>query len=85
MTTLTVHSPDPEIERKIREKARREGKSLNRVMKELLAQSTGVDKSQKAARRTEFDEFAGIWSEEDEAEFDEATADFEKLNEEDWR
>ena len=42
MNTLTIHALETDIEKRIRTKARRERKSLNQTLKELLAASVGV-------------------------------------------
>ena len=85
MSTLTIHSLNPEVEKRIRKKAQRENKSLNQVLKELLAESAGGPGSKSRDHRSDFAEFAGIWSEADQREFDAATAEFEKIHEEDWK
>lgn len=77
MSTLTIHSLDPEVEKKVREKARREKKSVSRVLKELVAESVGESKGKPSDLTSEFEEFLGIWSESDEREFKAATEDFE--------
>lgn len=85
MSTLTIHSLDPQVEKKVRQKARRENKSLNRVLKELLEERYGQSCAQTKKRSSEFKEFLGIWSTEDEQEFTRATAEFERIDDEDWR
>lgn len=84
MAVLTIHALDAAVEKRIRAKARKEGKSLNRAVKELLAERVGVGAPSAADRRTEFAEFAGIWSEDDEREFGAATAACGAIDREDW-
>ena len=85
MSSLTIHGLDPDVEKRIRGKARKERKSLNQTVKELLAKSVGMRASSPADDRADFVEFAGIWSERDLREFEAATADLERIDEEDWR
>ena len=73
MSTLTIHSLDPAVGQRVRRKAKREKKSLNQVMKELLAESVGAGTGKSPDHRSDFAVFAGIWSEEDQREFDAAT------------
>ncbi len=80
MSTLTIHSLDAAIERRIRSKAKKDGRSLNQTLKELLAVSTGVQPLPNSDHRADFAEFHGIWSEQDVREFQAATADFETVD-----
>jgi len=73
MAVMTIHAVDAAVEKRIRAKARKEGKSLNRTVKELLAERVGVGAPSAADRRAEFAEFAGIWSEDDVPEFEAVT------------
>ena len=84
MSPLSIHSLDPEVERRIREKAQRERKSLNQTLKELLTASVGRSPQSNPDRRADFAEFAGIWSDEDVSAFEQATADMERIDGEDW-
>ncbi len=85
MSTLTIHSPDPEIERQVREKSRRENRSLNRVLQELIAKGLGDGVGGDDERRAKFGKYLGIWSEKDGEEFDGAVGDFERVDPEDWQ
>ena len=66
MTQITLRGLDPETEQKIRRMAKKSGKSLNRVVLELINKTTGsVNKPPADSLR----KLAGGWSEEDAAEF----------------
>ncbi len=86
MSTLTIHALEPEVERRIRAKATREGRSLNRTLKELLAESVGVRPAcgDNTDHRADFAEFQGVWNAQDVQEFEEATADLSKVDQADW-
>jgi hypothetical protein len=84
MSPLSIHSLDPEVERRIREKARRDRKSLNQTLKELLAASVGRSPQATPDRRADFAEFAGTWSDEDVGAFEQATIDLERIDGGDW-
>ena len=85
MSTLTIHALDATVEKRIRSKAKRDGRSLNQTLKELLAASTGVRSLPNSDHRAEFAEFHGIWNAQDAREFQAATADFEKVDQADWQ
>jgi plasmid stability protein len=86
MNTLTIHALDPATERRIRVKARKEKKSLNQLLKELLSGSAGVSTSSRPEdHRAEFQEFSGIWSDKDVDEFNKAISDLERVDEKDWQ
>ncbi len=69
---LTIHALDAEVEKRVRQKAREESKSINQTLKELLAESVGVDPFPVRSRGKEFAQFCGIWSEQEAVEFDAA-------------
>jgi hypothetical protein len=86
MGILTIHALDPDVEKLVRAKARKEHKSLNQALKELLAESVGKSKASAASSRlSEFAEFSAVWTESDLEEFKSVTADFERVDAEDWR
>jgi hypothetical protein len=85
MSVLTIHALDSNVEKRVRSKARKENKSLNRVLKELLAESVGMSAVTAPDHRADFEEFAGVWSNQDEREFNAVTADLERIDAEDWK
>jgi hypothetical protein len=82
---MTIHALDPEVEKRLRGKARKENKSLNQAIKEILAQGVGKPGSGTVDRQGDFAEFSGIWSAEDDASFQNAIIDLEKADSEDWK
>jgi len=85
MKTLTIHALDPDVERRVRGKAKKERKSLNQTLKELLAESVGCSGDPRSDRGSEFAEFAGLWTDQDQREFEAATADLSHVDKADWR
>jgi hypothetical protein len=85
MSTLTIHALDAVVEKRIRAKAHKDGRSLNQTLKELLAMSVGAGPSPMADHRTEFAEFCGIWTAQDAHEFKAATSDLEAVDKDDWQ
>ena len=84
MSSMTMHGIGSELDRRLREEAANQGLSLNQTLQKLLSASVGLDKAQ-ADRSKDFVEFFGVWSEEEAAEFDAATADFDRIDPEDWK
>jgi len=80
--TLSIHDLDPDVERRIRDEARRTGQSINRTLKRLLAEAVGCSAA-RPRKREDFSEFCGIWTEEEAREFEEAIADQEEIYPED--
>ncbi len=85
MSTLTIHALEATVEKRIRSKAKRDGRSINQTLKELLAASVGVRPLPEADHRADFSEFLGIWNARDAREFEAATADFETIDQADWQ
>lgn len=88
MKQLTIRGFDDELERRLRKLAEEENLSLNKAVLKLLNQAAGLD---GAARKetvptvgSALDAFMGVWSEDDEQEFNEAIQAFEKVDESFW-
>jgi hypothetical protein len=84
MKSITVHGVNEEAAKLIQKRAKGEGRSVNKVMKELIDRSLGLD-PRKKDNRQEFADFCGIWTAEEATSFLEATGDLERIDESDWR
>ncbi|MGH7556686.1 MAG: FitA-like ribbon-helix-helix domain-containing protein [Gemmatimonadota bacterium] len=62
----TIRKIPERLDRAIRERARREGKSLNRVTIEALMQAFGLDGEN--LRRRDLSDLAGTWKDDPETE-----------------
>ncbi|MEJ2165177.1 MAG: hypothetical protein P8X90_06590 [Desulfobacterales bacterium] len=85
MKSITIHNIDEPLAELIESKARAEGLSINKTVKKLLEESLGVKPREKAKNRSDFEEFCGIWSDSELAEFEDATKDMRKVDREDWK
>lgn len=85
MKSITIHNIDEPLAELIKSKARSEGLSINKTVKKLLEESLGVKHREKAENLSDFEEFCGIWSDSELAEFENATKDMRKVNREDWK
>lgn len=84
MSTITMHGVDQDVDRRIREIARSENTSINRAAQALLRRALGLD-TRNVNHRAQFQDVVGVWSQADLAEFEAATADFSKIDAEDWK
>lgn len=70
MNAITVRNLPPEVAKFIREKAHKEGLSLNRAVVQLLEEATGVKRTRKPVVHHDLDHLFGVWSAEEADEFD---------------
>ena len=84
---LTLRGFDPELERRLRLEARNGGVSLNQAALRLLRRGAGLDRERTApnAVGSALDHLIGTWSEADARSLQEATAVFERVDEEFWK
>ena len=87
MTQLTVRGFDEDLERRLREIARRQGISLNRAALLLLRKGAGLDEPSGRANVVgdSLDHLAGTWSEAEAQEFQRAVGFFEEVDRELWQ
>ena len=85
MTTMTLRGIDENTAEALKERARREGTSVNAVTLRSLRESLGLDKRKRNVIYNDLDHLAGTWSREQAAEFERNTAVFEKVDEEIWK
>ncbi|KAF0221365.1 MAG: hypothetical protein FD174_503 [Geobacteraceae bacterium] len=85
MATMTLRGIDERIAAALKEKARKEGTSVNALMLRVLKESLGIEKKKRSVVYDDLDQLAGTWSKKDAAEFEQATAVFEKVDEEMWK
>jgi len=85
MTQITLRGLDPEIENEIRITARKSGKSLNRVILDILNRHIGFQKPNKRSPADSLKRLAGGWSEKDASKFLESIKSCEQIDEEMWK
>jgi hypothetical protein len=83
MTSITIHGLDEPLDSLIREKARREGLSLNKTIKLLLAEALGIS-PESNGRQSHFDDLCGIWTPEELVEFQGSTRELAEIDPRDW-
>jgi hypothetical protein len=85
MKSITIHGIDQPLAELIQSKAQAEGLSINKTVKKLLEEALGVKPRPKDSNRDQFEEFCGIWSDSDLAEFDKETEAFKRIDPGDWQ
>jgi hypothetical protein len=63
MKSITIHKLDEALARVLEERARREGVSINRLVKRLLRSALGLEKEPEPDHRGDFLDLFGTWSE----------------------
>ena len=85
MNQITVRGIAPDLEKQIRRKAKATGKSLNKVMLELIGGSGGPEKRRKKPVGASLVDLAGGWSEKEAREFEESVRVFEEIDQATWK
>ena len=87
MKQLSLRGFDPELEKRIRELARREGLSLNRATLRLLRNGAGLgDKGRTDSTVGDsLDHLIGKWSADEEEEFLRSIAPLEQIDRPFWK
>lgn len=81
MKPITLHKINKTLDSHIRRRAKKEKKSLNRTIQDMLEEVTGI---KKQITRDDFNEFLGLWNEKEYKEFNKSVSEFEKINKADW-
>ncbi len=85
MKSITIHGIDEPLAELIKSRAQSEGLSINKTVKKLLEESLGVKPRASGLHRSDFEEFCGLWSESELAEFEENSSDLRNIDSEDWK
>jgi hypothetical protein len=68
MKSITIHKLDEALARELEEQARREGMSINRLVKKLLRRALGLEKEPEPDHKEDFLDLFGTWSEREETD-----------------
>jgi len=85
MKSMTIHGLDEELAEKIRQMAEADNTSVNKTIKKLLEQATGLRPKKEGRHAEEFEEFCGLWSDEELRQFKQAIADLKEIEADEWR
>jgi hypothetical protein len=84
MKAITIRNLPPEVERAVREKARKDGVSVNRAVGVLLEEATGRTPKRRA-RHHDFDKYAGRWRKAEADAFDSSLREQRGVDSDDWK
>jgi len=82
---MTIRGIDEETAKALKEKAKKEGMSLNAIVLKTIRASLGFEKPKRRKSYDDLDYLAGTWCDEDSAEFNKNIAETEKIDEEMWK
>ncbi len=83
MKSISVHGIGDDLLKAVEERAKQEGRSVNKIVKEMIAKGLGMD-DRPPDNRAMFEDLSGVWTEAQEREFLDSVADLETTDEEDW-
>ncbi|MBS3909191.1 MAG: hypothetical protein KGZ93_06150 [Actinobacteria bacterium] len=87
MKQMTIRGIAPELEKVIKEEARKKGLSTNKVVVSLLEKGAGLT-AKKTLKKTvyhDLDSLAGTWSSEEAEEFERHLEEQRRIDEDVWR
>jgi plasmid stability protein len=85
MGTITIRGIDNEIAKALKEKAKKDGDSVNSIVLKIVRESLGLKKKGRMAVHNDLDYLAGTWDEKEYKEFQKRIADFEVIDENLWK
>lgn len=86
MKAITLRNLPPEVARRVQERARTRGESLNRAVIGLLQEGLGLAPGGKKPRiHHDLDFMIGTWTKEEAAEFNRRLAEQRQIDPEMWR
>ena len=85
MKSITIHALDDEVDALIREKARTEGRSLNKTIQSLLREALGVGRKTSGGHRSDFEDLFGCWTKTEARTFLDSVKDLRTVDPGDWQ
>lgn len=84
MKVITLRNIPPDVARMIERRSKQTGASLNKTVISLLEDALGVSGGAAPESHRDLDALAGVWSERQAREFDEALAEQRRIDPEMW-
>ena len=85
MSVMTIRGIDDTTAKVLKQKAKKEGVSVNAVLLKTLRESLGLEKKRRTIIYDDLDYLAGTWNEKDFIEFQKQIADFETVDKKIWK
>ncbi len=84
MKSITIHGLDDITEKQLEKVSKEMGLSLNKTIKKLLQEVLGVKPAELSSRKGDFEEFCGIWNDDDIKNFNSVTETLNQIEKEEW-
>ncbi len=85
MKSITIHNLDDTLNALIREKARKERISFNKIIQQLLRQALGLKSSGNDIHKNDFSDLCGVWDKNDLKEFNKKLKEFNETDMREWK
>ena len=85
MKSITIHGIDDITSQQLQIVAEKLGLSLNKTIKKIIQEALGIKPSEISSRRGDFEEFCGVWSDDDLNDFTAATRPLSQIDHEEWK
>ncbi|MBW1779011.1 MAG: toxin-antitoxin system HicB family antitoxin [Deltaproteobacteria bacterium] len=85
MGQITLRGLDPDLEQKIRNEAKREGKSINKFIADVISRSDPFRQNKKPPKARSLKALAGGWSAQEADQFFKTIQRLEKIDEDLWK
>ena len=85
MKAVTLRNLPPSLDRTIRQRAKKKGVSVNKVVISLLQEHLGETEKRPVRRYHDLDELAGSWSKQEADAFDQALEKQRTIDPEMWK
>jgi len=83
--SITIHGIDDITSNQLQIAAEKLGLSLNKTIKKIIQEALGIKPAEISSRKKDFEEFCGLWNNDDLKEFNEAVEPLRQVNSEDWK
>ena len=85
MKSFTIHGVEKPLADLIKDKAESEGLSVNKTIKKVLEEYLGVKPRPERKNISDFNDFCGLWTQDDLNEFENRTSDLREIDHSDWK
>jgi plasmid stability protein len=85
MGAMTIRGLDDMTINALKERAKREGTSINAALVKILKKELGIEKKKHTVVYHDLDHLAGTWDKKEYQEFLKNIEDFEKIDEKMWK
>lgn len=85
MKSISIHGLDETLDAIIKEKAHKQGLSINKTIKKLLEEALGIRPKDSSINEKAFSDLFGIWNQDDLNDFQKSTFDLNQIDEKDWQ